>query len=162
LSFKNAEGKLARWLELLSYDFKIKYRVGRSHNNTDVLSRRPCLDLSFKHCGNAEAKYASENIESVNSIQNHSSPEHCCVKIRSGQLEESKIQSSLDSTKHKVELSKTYTSQEMQSNDLILNQIRQWVQSKMKPSWGEISGKSEVCKYYWARFDSLVIKKIVP
>jgi hypothetical protein len=28
--------------------------------------------------GNAEAKYASENIESVNSIQNHSSLQNCC------------------------------------------------------------------------------------
>jgi hypothetical protein len=32
------------------------------------------------------------------------------------------------------------------------------VQSKIKPSCGEISGKSEVCKYYWVRFDSLVVK----
>ena len=114
LNFKNPEGQLARWLELLSsYDFKIEYRAGRSHNNADALSRRPCLDLPCKHCGNAEAKYMAENIESVHSIQNHSSPENCCVTTRSGQLEGSKIQPSLDSTKHKVELSKTCSSESL-------------------------------------------------
>jgi hypothetical protein len=35
-------GKIAKWLLLfLEYDFKIVYKLGRSHLMTDVLSRLP-------------------------------------------------------------------------------------------------------------------------
>jgi hypothetical protein len=38
-NFKNSEGQLTRWFELLaSYDFKIEHKAGRSHNNADALS----------------------------------------------------------------------------------------------------------------------------
>ena len=60
LNFKNPEGQLARWFEFLSaYDFKIEHRAGRSHNNTDALSRRPCFVESpdCKHCLRAENNY---------------------------------------------------------------------------------------------------------
>lgn len=43
LNFKNPEGQIARWFELLSsYDFVVEHRAGRSHGNADALSRRPC------------------------------------------------------------------------------------------------------------------------
>jgi len=45
LKFKNPEGQLARWLELLdTYDFKIEHRSGIHHGNADALSIRPCGD----------------------------------------------------------------------------------------------------------------------
>jgi hypothetical protein len=44
-NFKNPERQLARWFEVLaSYDFRIEHRTGRSHNNADALSRRPCQE----------------------------------------------------------------------------------------------------------------------
>ena len=50
LSFKNPEGQLARWLDVLSeYHFSITHQAGRSHGNADGLSRGPCI-----HCGNTE------------------------------------------------------------------------------------------------------------
>lgn len=49
LNFKNPEGQIARWFELLSqYEFKVEHRAGRSHSNADALSRRPC-PLDCKH-----------------------------------------------------------------------------------------------------------------
>ena len=46
-NFKQPEGQLARWLEVVSeYDFEIVHRAGRSHANADALSRRPC-----RQCG---------------------------------------------------------------------------------------------------------------
>lgn len=43
INFRNPEGQLARWLEVLSsYDMEIVYRPGIKHNNADALSRRPC------------------------------------------------------------------------------------------------------------------------
>ena len=41
-SFKEPEGQVARWLELLAqYDYKIEHRPGRKHQNADALSRNP-------------------------------------------------------------------------------------------------------------------------
>ena len=43
-SFKEPEGKVARWLELLAqYDYKIEHRPGRKHQNADALSRKPLV-----------------------------------------------------------------------------------------------------------------------
>ena len=43
LRFKNPEGQISRWLEILSaYDFEIQHRAGRLHGNSDGLTRIPC------------------------------------------------------------------------------------------------------------------------
>ena len=58
LNFKNPEGQLARWFEVLaSYDFHIEHRAGRSHNNADALSRRPCYEICCPHCTRAEHNF---------------------------------------------------------------------------------------------------------
>ena len=41
MNFKEPEGQVARWLETLAeYDFKIKHRSGKTHQNVDALSHR--------------------------------------------------------------------------------------------------------------------------
>ncbi len=48
LKFKNAEGQLARWLEVLgTYNFTIQHRPGKQHGNADGLSRRPCSPCRY-------------------------------------------------------------------------------------------------------------------
>jgi hypothetical protein len=48
LSFKNPEGQMARWLQVLSsYDMTIVHRPGRQHRNADALSRIPCRQCGF-------------------------------------------------------------------------------------------------------------------
>ena len=43
LRFKNPEGQMARWLEMLNtYNFDIQHRPGKLHGNADGLPRRPC------------------------------------------------------------------------------------------------------------------------
>ena len=42
MSFKDLEGKIARWLEILgTYDYEVVYRPGGKPGNADALSRRP-------------------------------------------------------------------------------------------------------------------------
>ena len=48
--FKDPQGQVARWLEILSeYDFKVQHHPGVKHGNADPLSRLPC-----KQCGLSE------------------------------------------------------------------------------------------------------------
>ena len=43
LNFKNPEGQLARWLEVITqYQLTLEHRAGRIHSNADGMSRRPC------------------------------------------------------------------------------------------------------------------------
>lgn len=42
-NFKEPEGQVARWLELLSeFDYRVIHRPGAQHLNADSLSRKPC------------------------------------------------------------------------------------------------------------------------
>jgi hypothetical protein len=53
-NFKNPEGQLVRWLEVLgTYIYIIKHRAGLRHLNADGLSRRPCN--TCKHCEQRDA-----------------------------------------------------------------------------------------------------------
>ncbi|UFO01039.1 hypothetical protein LOK48_06560 (plasmid) [Wolbachia endosymbiont of Corcyra cephalonica] len=65
LQFKNPEGQVARWIEQLQeYDFVAEHRSGKSHNNADALSRRPCSE-DCTHC------LKQENREQVKLIRTH-------------------------------------------------------------------------------------------
>ncbi len=47
MRFKEPEGQVARWLEVLApYQMEIEHRKGRLHGNADGLSRIPC-----RQCG---------------------------------------------------------------------------------------------------------------
>ena len=55
LNFKNPEGQMARWLEILaSYNFTIQHRPGKQHLNADGLSRRTCIPCTY--CSRQEDK----------------------------------------------------------------------------------------------------------
>ena len=67
LNFKDPEGQLARWMEVLStYDLQLEHRPGTQHGNADGLSRRPC-----QQCGREEVVDTSK--EPVGSSGNQSS-----------------------------------------------------------------------------------------
>ena len=55
-SFKEPEGQVARWLELLSrFDFTVSHRAGQKHGNADALSRRPC-----SQCGEGDSLFQDQ------------------------------------------------------------------------------------------------------
>ena len=41
MTFTEPQGQVARWLGRLQYDSEIQCHLGRFHNNSDALSRRP-------------------------------------------------------------------------------------------------------------------------
>ena len=61
LKFKDPEGQLARWQQLLgTYDFRIEHRSGLYHANADALSRRPS-----GHCRHGDRAEQKEDPASV-------------------------------------------------------------------------------------------------
>ncbi len=65
LNFKNPEGQLARWIEVLTtYDMVIQHRPGSQHKNADALSRHRC-----EQCTGKEIK-DNVNTLTTNSWQN--------------------------------------------------------------------------------------------
>ena len=61
MQYKNPEGQVARWLEILSsFDMKIIHRPGRSHRNADGMSRITC-----KQCGMYSEVQAEDSAEKI-------------------------------------------------------------------------------------------------
>ena len=57
LNFKNPDGQMARWLEILyEFDMDIQHRPGTKHGNADSLSRMPCRQC--EHCNKRRDKQA--------------------------------------------------------------------------------------------------------
>ena len=49
-SFKEPEGQVARWLEVLdTFNFDLQHRPGVKHLNADALSRVPCAQCNLQH-----------------------------------------------------------------------------------------------------------------
>jgi len=69
LRFKDAEGKLARWLARLGeYNFTIVHRPGKDHGNADALSRkhpRRCPRMDCKECHADKPEEIEDDLEVV-------------------------------------------------------------------------------------------------
>ena len=64
MNFKNPEGQVARWLEILSaYEMDIEHRAGNKHKNADGCSRIPC-----RQCGRNDQ--VQENVSQAGKIAN--------------------------------------------------------------------------------------------
>ena len=86
MKFKNPEGQLARWLEVLStYEMKIEHRPGRLHGNADSLSRIPC-----RQCGMNTVDDYSNSVPVVHQLSS-SDENHALRNIGSLQEECSDI-----------------------------------------------------------------------
>ena len=77
MQFKNPEGQIARWLEILSsYDMKIEHRAGKSHKNADGLSRIPC-----NQCGKESTSQAETSSSRINRIAEDENVELKEIKV---------------------------------------------------------------------------------
>lgn len=129
MQFKNPEGQIARWLEVLSeFDFEIVHRPGQRHNNADALSRIPC-----KQCG--------YNTDWEKKLQN----EKGIVRSVNGNLSNEFSQ---------VE---QLTLKELQENDKDIQFIKGSFLNKKRPQFLEISGKSLSVRCLWSQWDILEV-----
>ena len=142
-NFKNPEGQLARWLEILgTYNYTIKHRAGLRHGNADGLSRRPCRECN--HCEKRENHDQDLN-------------QDICQKTRairtneSDETEPSEISTNWVDSKSHEELKQS------QEADPILKTVIQWLNSATKPKWQDISHLDKTHKAYWAQWDRFTI-----
>ena len=146
LNFRNPEGQLARWLQTLQqYKFDIQHRSGTKHTNADALSRRPCANISCKHC---------TNLESCRQIQTASTS----TIMESVTAEESVVNRVMDSS---ISGPGLYTQQDLKQAQLADKQIApvlEWMEKdSVRPPWETVAPHDEVTKTYWAQWLSLQI-----
>ena len=136
LNFRNLEGQLGRWNEILgSYNFTLVHRSGKLHNNADSLSRRPCNRCDF--CEKIERKSTEEEV----GIQCE------CRQV--------KDQSSIVNW---IEGKTSDDISQAQDQDPGIAVIKKWkMSSETRPRWKHISHQGRIVKAYWSQWDRLVI-----
>ncbi len=164
LRFKNPEGQMARWLEVLgTYDYTIQHRPGRSHGNADGLSRRPCNGCSY--CEKREHKSLTEGEDSPsapvtpklfamrghrdrrNLSEDDAEPSAATPTSEDPGLDGS--QPSWIKGRTPVEL------QDAQRSDPCLAEVIRWKEAKERPAWKDVSHQDRETKSYWAQWDRL-------
>ena len=137
--FKEPEGQLARWLELLSqFDMDISHRAGKIHGNGDGLSRRPCPD-DCPTCTKGE-----QRIQDVRDVQEP-------------HKEETELRGRTARKRREAKIRKTQSEslewlKKAQNEDGDIKEISTWIN---RPEWGEVKDKSKDLKTYWARWDQI-------
>jgi hypothetical protein len=67
MKYKDPEGQLARWLEMLStFSLDIVHRAGKSHTNADALSRALCQQCDRLGYPKMDPDLETEGIEEEN------------------------------------------------------------------------------------------------
>ena len=92
-NFKQPEGQLARWLEVVSeYDIEIVHRAGRSHANADALSRRPCTQCGRENESELETDETNFGRTCVIQLSEDGND----VEIRKAQLDDPSLRSVIE------------------------------------------------------------------
>ena len=153
LKFKNPEGQLARWIEVLqTYDLTIKFRAGKLHNNSDALSRRPCQ--SCNHCAKQET--ADQNRAQVKGT--FPVPVRKMV-LRSDTSADNDHGEENPKSQNWVQAKTPQALREGQLRNPLIKQVVQWKEnSPTRPAWDEISHLGPECKYYWSQWERLEMK----
>ena len=185
-SFKNPEGQISRWIEVLSaYNFDIEHRAGRLHGNCDGLSRIPC-----NFCRNCRRLQEKE--------QQSVSESECACKASTQNARTESSQNDLDishgpqsspipnpnQTVERPEPSKSFRRVTTRSQSKPKTNITQWLEAKTpadiiseqandrkvatviawkmasdnRPAWESVSHLDADYKAYWSQWNRLVIK----
>ena len=140
-SFKEPEGQVARWLEILEeYHYDLIHRPGRKHGNADAMSRGPCHQCGGDHegvkihCGRPKLRANRVNTRGKKDPvpDQHTWLSHLTLNIKD--LKDS------------------------QDADPTLSDVKLWVLQGQRPLFDKISHEGMDTKFYWGQFDSLKLK----
>ena len=143
LNFKNPEGQVARWLEVIGgYDYTIVHRPGKKHGNADGLSRKPC-----GQCGHSDDVpsdlEAKTPMEDSNESETRQGEEGTVTRV--------------------VKMDANISNEDIRQAQLADASIAPVMSAKegtgVKPSWVEASPRSAAAKVYWAQWDRLEVRE---
>ena len=130
MNFKNPEGQVARWLEVLStFSMAIEHRPGRLHGNADGMSRKPCTDDTVT---TSHSEFPQDNTKDL---------DPSCMHVGSEDTDES--MSEFDDLKS------------LQADDDELAVVRSWVQENKRPEFAAIAAEGYILKSLWNQFPCL-------
>ncbi len=149
MRFKNPEGQVARWLEVLgTYNFEIQHRLGRYHGNSDGLSRRPCVQDQCKQCERIQNN-ADENPVHV---PKRFSSDHILLDVQQAKpasVSETIGSITVDKNESWVEGVSPEEMREAQLQDPIIGEFMRIREGQTdQPGWEEVSCKSPEFKAY--------------
>ena len=149
-SFKQPEGQIARWLEILSeYNFNITYRPGRIHSNCDGMSRRPCPD-TCPTCKKGEiSEEQAQKFRKIIPEELERGRQKCKGRTARMRTRTAKIRRTRNETSDQQWMKKIGTAQE---EDVSLGQMEDW---EDRPAWEEISAAGAELKIYWSRWNQI-------
>ena len=136
LNFKNPEGQLARWLEVISqYDLVIQHRPGGKHANADGLSRRQC-----KQCGREEP--VGEEVKSEEKPQKPPQEEISVIGV----------------------VAQPTIPVEAMREAQLADKTMSWViqakkEGSSRPEWKTVSSLPAPNKTYWSQWDQLTVRE---
>ena len=151
INFKEPEGQLARWLEVLSeFDFKIVHRPGKKHQNADSLSRKPC-----RQCGQAHhSDVGRENDQTL------MTPKLTETKLNKPDFPPSDPDPEAKAA-NAIGLQLCHdneTLRKLQLNDPDVGPILRLKESHdARPDWKVVSPSSSAVKAYWSSWDLLEV-----
>ena len=157
LNFKNPEGQLARWLEVISeYNMTIQYRPGRKHGNADGLCWKAC-----KQCGNdTDIGKVSETLEVSDGTEVSVQPGLIEVPekvVADSEFSEVLVRGILAEPHMPME-----TIREAQQSDPGISWIvRAKEESDSRPLWETVSDTSSVHKTLWFLWDQIEVQNSV-
>ena len=139
-SFKDPQGQIARWLEVLSqYDFEIHHRKGNQHQNADALSRKPLGDENLK----LEWKEFEQDIDNVTDL---------------GKKVRIVTRSQTTSTILSCSWLNGFSVQEisdLQKKDESLKLLHKWKEDDCIPNRDEVNGMSPEIRKYWINWQTI-------
>jgi hypothetical protein len=134
LNFKNPDGQIARWLEVLGeYDFQIQHRPGTKHGNADGLSRRrPCAETGCSHCNRKEQQEVEASL--------------CAIQFER------------EEGMKWIEGLSIEDLERLQQEDSDMVKAADWVREGKRPPWNAVRAESTELQTYWKMWDQLQLQ----
>ena len=152
-TFKNPEGQVARWLEILSnYDFVIEHRPGKSHGNADAMSRHPCHQCGYGIDPKISDSTCSEDIRKLARKHKISEMSQTSKVLRARVVQKPPV------TLTWLEGWSPEKLKESQLGDPNIAKILQWKNNDARPAWEHISHENRDIKNLWAQWKRLILQ----
>ena len=157
-TLKNPTGQVFRWLQYIeTYDLSVTHRPGRSHGNSDALSRIPC-----KVCQRQEQNESKDTNDHNPDLHNE---ETMSINMTTVELsravtrgqQQSDASAQLKSSQFLLEDWEPSNIRQNQLSDPLVSPIMVAVESQSRPEWKDISDTTSYTKTLWRQWDRLSI-----